>query len=59
VERGSGEQQQGHSDYFGEALGSEWVEVEPGIYEHRPKEPEAMAPPAREDEQPERRASGF
>jgi hypothetical protein len=59
VVRGTGEQQDTHSDYFAEALGEEWVEVEPGIYEHRPKDPEPAVPPARGDEHPERRAAGF
>jgi hypothetical protein len=59
VVRGRGEQEEVHSDYFGEALGQEWVEVEPGIYEHRPREPEPSMPPAGEDEHPERRVSGF
>jgi hypothetical protein len=38
------------SDWFGRALGVDWVEVEPGIYEHRPlrlTEPlETSSPPA-------------
>ena len=59
VERGTGEQQGAHSDYFGEALGGDWVEVEPGIYEHRPREPEPRVPPAADEQHPERRVSGF
>ena len=57
---GSGEGQQGeHSDYFGAALGNDWVEVEPGIYEHRPQDPEPSVLPVAADEHPDRRAAGF
>jgi hypothetical protein len=38
------------SEGFGRMLGADWVEVEPGIYEHRPlrltEPPETSSPPA-------------
>lgn len=38
------------SEWFGRMLGADWVEVEPGIYEHRPlrltEPPETSSPPA-------------
>jgi len=37
-------QPRGRAEWFGRALGSEWVEVEPGIYEHRPATPESAEP---------------
>jgi hypothetical protein len=37
-------QPRGRAEWFGRALGSEWVEVEPGIYEHRPAISESEGP---------------
>lgn len=38
------------SDWFARALGPDWVEVEPGIFEHRPGSgPTEPAPPAASD----------
>jgi hypothetical protein len=44
-ERGAaeGSKRRERSDWFGQTLGAEWVEIEPGIYRHRspaPPEPE-------------------
>jgi hypothetical protein len=43
TEEGSKRRQR--SDWFGQTLGAEWVEVEPGIYRHRsPAAPEESDP---------------
>jgi hypothetical protein len=43
TEEGSKRRQR--SDWFGQTLGAEWVEVEPGIYRHRsPGAPEEADP---------------
>jgi hypothetical protein len=41
------------AEWFGRMLGADWVEVEPGIYEHRPlRLTEPPATPARPDWEP-------
>jgi hypothetical protein len=44
-EAAGGSQRRQRSDWFGQTLGAEWVEIEPGIYRHRsPAPPEPDKP---------------
>jgi hypothetical protein len=46
-ETAEGSKRRQRSDWFGQTLGAEWVEIEPGIYRHR-----ASAPATPDDADP-------